>query len=218
MYLRHTLHGNWLNQHVPLLLWPSTWEPLLTPCDSPLSIWFSCHRSETFNSLLQCNQHSSQSIVTWTSTDSLTLLYPFLRPFSSTAIAWMPVLSFLLSLVLGFIIWRVCVMSTCQTHLFPCQCFHQYWFELQLNRYSIYSLLLCVVSVGLYIEFMPATVILKLCLTFVSVAALLYRWIGRAGILLEFIFTRVWNFDGVNALLGLYFYNYFCFTSMPFYF
>jgi hypothetical protein len=96
-------------------------------------------------------------------------------------------------------------MSTCQTHLFPCQCFDQYWFELQLNWYSIYSLLLCFVSVCLYIEFMPATVILKLCLTFVFVAALVYRWIGRAGILLEFIFTRVWGFDGLNALLGLFF-------------
>lgn len=116
-------------------------------------------------------------------------------------------------LVLGFIIWRVCVMSTCQTNLFHCQCFDQYWFELQLNRDSIYSLLLCVVSVGLYIECMPATVILKLCLTFVFVAALPYGWIGRAGILVEFIFTRVWVFDGLNTLLGLYF----CFTSMSFY-
>lgn len=128
-----------------------------------------------------------------------------------------PSFFFLVSLVLGFIIWGVCVMSTCQTHLFPCLCFDQYWFELQLNRYSIYSLLLCVVSVGLYIEFMPATVILNLCLTFVFVAALLYSWIGRAGILLEFIFTRVWGFDGLNALLGLCFYNYFCFTSTFFF-
>ena len=55
---------------------------------------------------------------------------------------------------------------------------------------------------------MPATVILKLCLTFVFVAALLYRWTGRAGILLEFIFTPVWGFDGLKALLGLYFYNF----------
>ena len=45
-----------------------------------------------------------------------------------------PSFLFLLSLVLGFIIWRVCIMSTCQTHLFPCQCFDHYWFELQLNR------------------------------------------------------------------------------------
>jgi len=203
---------------VPLLLLPSTWEPLLTSCDSPLSIWFSCRRSQTFYCLLQCNQHSLQSIVIWTSTNSLTLLYPFLRPFSSTTIVWIPVLFFLVSLVLGFIIWRVCVMSTCQTHLFPCLCFDQYWFELQLNRYSIYSFLLCVISVGLYIEFMPATVILNLCLTFVFVAALLYSWTGRAGILLEFIFTHVWGFDGLNALLGLCFYNYFCFTSTFFFY
>jgi hypothetical protein len=115
----------------------------------------------------------------------------------------MPVLSFLISLVLGFIIWRVCVKSTCQTHLFPCHCFDQYWFERQLNRYSRYSLLLCVVSVGLYIEFMPATVILNLCLTFVFVTALQLNW-------------ESWHFNGIYFYACMRVWWFKCFARFVF--
>lgn len=128
------------------------WEPLLTSCDSPWSIWVSCHRSETFYCSLQCNQHSLQSIVTWTSTDSLTLLYPFLRSFSNRAIAWMPILSFLVITCSGFhnlkslhnvnmpnplvslpVFWSVLIRAAVKSvkHIFAsfacCQCRPVYW-------------------------------------------------------------------------------------------
>ena len=133
MYLRHTWHGTWLNQYVPLLLLPS--ENL----SSHLVIVLGRYEFRVIVQKPFTVRYSVTNTVYKVSLREPVLTHwrYFTRSYVPSRIEQSlecPSFLFLLSLVLGFIIWRVCIMSTCQTHLFPCQCFDQYWFELQLNR------------------------------------------------------------------------------------